>query len=496
MRNILDNRDIYLYPLMRDWKKILCQEKERPLGVSCRVTKGGDWAEQEFGGVDFYDTRLERRLYTLARDLYQQPGNMIPQVCNGSIAKAKGAYRFFKNKQVSMDKLLKPHVETTIGRCKGQAVVLAVQDSTALDYTNHPETDGLGPISTKRSDKIGLISHETLAFTEEGTPLGLLEVQCWARDAKQAGKSYYCKELPIEEKESIKWFKSYRKVKEISRLCPETRFVSVGDRESDIYELFDEVREDSGGPDLLVRACRNRQRKVEDETLWDKMKGEPIAGYKKIKIPRKGNRSAREAELAIRYSKVCLHPPKKKKLPKISLWAIYVSELASASEKPLEWMLLTTIEITGFKDACEKVSWYAKRWGIESFHRILKSGCRIEDRQLEDAKRIKSCLAIDMVIAWRVHYLTTIGRETPHVPCTMFFEDDEWKAIYWYIKKTDPPEEPPTISEMTRIMASLGGFFGRKSDGHPGQTVIWRALLRSKDISGMYKLMNEKNRAP
>lgn len=206
---------------------------------------------------------------------------------------------------------------------------------------------------------------------------------------------------------------SYRKVKLISRLCPDTRFVSIGDRDADIYELSTEVLQEEGCPELLACACRNGQRKVEDENLWDKMKSQPIAGYRKIKISRKGNHPAREAELAIRYTKVRLQPPKKKMklpsvvIPEVNLWAIYVAELAFAASEPIEWMLLTIIETGSFTDVCEKVSWYARRWGIENFHRILKSGCRIEDRQLEGAERVKSCLAIEMVVAWRVYYLTT-----------------------------------------------------------------------------------------
>ena len=158
--------------------------------------------------------------------------------------------------------------------------------------------------------------------------------------------------------------------------------------------------------------------------------------------------------------------------------------------KPLEWMLLTTVPVTCLEDAVERLTWYARRWGIEVWHRTLKSGCRIEKRQLGDSDRIEACLAIDLVVAWRIYYLTKLGREVPQAPCTVYFEDVEWKALVAFTTKNPiAPIQPPTLREMIRLVATLGGFLGRKCDGEPGAQTLWLGLQRLDDIVAMWKVM-------
>jgi hypothetical protein len=476
-------KDIYAYPLRENWREVLCRQPDNVLGIMPRPEDPTDWAEEEFGSVEIYDERLKARLLRLARDFFAQPGVLVPQVCNGSKASTKAAYRFFNNRQVDMKTLLKPHIESSIERIKNHDVVLAVQDTTSLNYTAHP-AEGLGPINTTKDNAVGLIVHDTMAFTTEGTPLGLLDVQCWARDPEQAGKSEQRRDLPIEDKESIKWLKSYRAVCQAQELCPESTLISVGDRESDIYELFHEAAQNPSGPKLLVRAERSRNRKVEEVPLWDELSSQPITGFQEVYIPAKGSRPSRTAKLAVRFAQVKLRPPRDKKLEPVVLWAIYAHEEDKPEfvQSPLSWMLLTSVETNTFEQACERLAWYAKRWGIEVYHRTLKSGCRIEDRRLDNADRLEACLAIDMVVAWRVYWLTKQGRETPDIGCDVFLSEDEWKALYAFVKKEQPPSRPPSLREAVRMIASLGGFLGRKCDGEPGTTTMWRGLQRLADI--------------
>jgi hypothetical protein len=153
-------------------------------------------------------------------------------------------------------------------------------------------------------------------------------------------------------------------------------------------------------------------------------------------------------------------------------------------------MLLTTLTVRTFEDATRCLAWYARRWGIEVYHRTLKSGCRIEQRQLGSAERLEACLAIDLVVAWRIFHLTKLGRETPDVPCTVFFEDAEWKALVAYVTHDPlPPAHPPTLREATRMVASLGGFLGRTGDGEPGTQSLWLGLQRLDDIAALWKFM-------
>jgi len=485
-RRLGGKKDIYLYPLRSDWRSILGEKPER--GFRPHPDNPIDWAEEEFGTVEFFDNRLKDRLHIIARDFFAQPGALIPQAAGGSIARAKAAYRFFNNKRIDMDELLNSHIEMTAQRIKEHNIILAVQDTTILNYTSHPATEGLGLInSIAKPRSKGLILHATMAFTPEGCPLGLLDVQCWART--NPGKSKRRKELPVSEKESMKWIKSYRAVAEIQR-STDTTLVSIGDREADLYELFYEAS--LNRPELLIRASKGRKRRVEEEYLWDKMSSKPVSGFCELFIPRKGSRLARTAKLEIRFSPVTLKPPKNKKLPPLKLYAVYVSE--TDYPQPLEWMLLTTVKVQNLTEAKKILKWYTRRWGIEVYHRTLKSGCRIEDRRLARAEDTKTCLAIDMVVAWRIFFLTMQGRKTPDIPCDKFLQEDQWKVLYTYINKT-LPKEPPTLYQAIRMIAKLGGFLGRKSDKEPGTTTLWRGLQRLDNMVDFYRISKSLQRA-
>lgn len=488
-------KKIYLYPLCRGWRKMLCVEPPIRLGERPRPEAPEHWAEEEFGTVRLYDDRLKQRLYTVAQDFYKNPQANIPEAC-GSKARTMGAYRFFQNPKVTMDVVLTAHTEATIERIKEQRVVLVPQDTTTLDYSTHPMTEGLGPTNNQEDQAIGLLLHDTLAFTEEGTPLGILDAQCWARDPKEKGKRYRRKELPIEQKESMKWLRSFQKAAHIQKLCPKSMLVVMGDRESDIYELFLEASKEPDGPKLLVRAEKTRNRKVDQEFLWDFMAKQKVAGRLKIHIPRRGWRKARDAWVNVRFAKVTLKAPKHcRSAPPITVWAVYVEEKTSnIVQEPIEWMLLTTVKVKSFKEAQRRVEWYSGRWGIEVYHRTLKSGCRIKDRQLETVDRLETCLGVDMVVAWRIYYLTMLGREKPNLPCTVFFKDIEWKALCCYVYQTSvPPQKPPSIGSVVFMVAGLGGHLGRKGDGFPGTQTLWRGLIQWYAATKMYAILTQQD---
>jgi hypothetical protein len=474
-------KKIFLYPLSCRWHDIL---RDEPMTPMVRPEEPAHWAEEEFGTVRLYDERLKARLYTIAQDFYNCPQATIPGA-SGSKARTMGAYRFFENKKITMNVVLNAHTETTIERIRKERVVLLPQDTTSLTYTTHPGTSGLGPINNKENDAVGLLLHDTLAFTEDGTPLGIVDAQCWARGEK--GKKYRRKELPIEQKESMKWLRSFKKAAHLQKLCPETMLVSIGDRESDIYELFLEATREPG-PALLVRAEKTRNRKIGREFLWDVMARKDIAGSLKLRIPRRGSRQARDALLDIRFAEVTLRPPAGKDSPPVTVWAVY------ARNEEIEWMLLTTAPVITFGDAQKRVEWYSGRWGIEVYHRTLKSGCRIKDRQLETTGRLEACLGMDMVVAWRIYYLTMLGRETPDTVCSAFLKDVEWKALCCYANKTPVvPDTPPSIREAVFMIAAMGGHLGRKGDGFPGTQTLWRGLERLSMATEMYAIFTKQS---
>lgn len=497
-----NKKRIYVRSLCADWRERLCQEPTVRLCESPRPEEPANWAEEEFGTARIFDERLKQRLYRLAQDFYNNCEETIPGAC-GTRASAVAAYRFFQNKAVNMDVILTPHTETTIERIKTHPVVLAPQDTTTLDYNTHHLTEGLGPTGPKGKGGLGLLLHDTLAFTPEGTPLGVLDAQCWARDpayvnglvkAEDQGNSRFAwfigyrdkSLLDIEDKESVKWLRSFRKVAEIQRLCPDTTLVSIGDRESDIWEVFREATKDPQGPKLLVRADGARKRKSEDQYLWDFMVKQDVQARLQIHIPHAGSRQARDAFVDLRFADVQLQPPQRCTADSsIKLSAVYLIENPPGENvtEPIEWMLLTTASVATLEDAITRVNWYSGRWGIEVYHRTLKSGCSVRDRQLGTADRLEACIGIDMVVAWRIYYLTMLGRETPNVSCTVFFDDIEWKALCCFIAKNPtPPQIPPTLSEAIRMIGQVGGFMGRK-DCFPGTQIMWRGLQRLELIA-------------
>ncbi|MGH8587174.1 MAG: IS4 family transposase [Gammaproteobacteria bacterium] len=487
-------KDLYLMPLSEGWQSAVCREangqvqirRAQPLRAPC------DWIEAELGGATMGDRRLTARLLQMTGMFYQKPTANIPEACGSAMA-AKAAYRFLDNEKIEWQAILEPHYAATEERLREAPLILVAQDTTTLNYSTHPHTRGLGPIGTDSEAVRGLMVHDTMAFTPQGTPLGLLDLQCWAREG--IGSRHARHQKPIEEKESFKWVKSYQAVSTVAKRCRKTMLVLMADREADIHEVFAAKAETPHGAELLIRAERSRNRKVfEDETpssLWTLLEHQPLIGLREILIPPSEQRAARQATLAVRTRPVTLKPPARRAhLLPVAVWAVLAREIDPPAEvEGLEWMLLTTVEVKHKADAFERLEWYAKRWGIEVYHRILKSGCRVEARQLENVHRLRNCLAIDLVVAWRIHHLTTLGRETPDVPCTVYFTASEWRALTTFVTKTKtPPDLPPSLNEAARLLGRLGGHLGRTGDGPPGTEVLWRGMARLADIEFAYDL--------
>lgn len=447
------------------------------------------WAEEEFGEVDFGDKRLNRRLIRLARMRVKQPNGSIPQNSGGK-AESKAAYRFYDNEKVEWEQIQSGHFRATVKRLKGEGVILAVQDTSELNYSAHPGVKGLGYL--RELDQHGMIVHTTLAVTPQRVPLGLIQQQVWIRRADEYGKQKRRKGLRIDEKESEKWLRSLKACAELQKDLPGTRLVGVGDSEADVYELFTLARE--LGQDILIRASQDRRLEKEGK-IWSHLEKQSLAGTLEVEVKREPGRPARQARVAVHFVKLKLRPPYRpapQKLPVIELWAVLAQEeRPPEGEKPIEWLLLTTVSVSSFTEACERIVWYTCRWVIEMYHRVLKSGCRVEQRQFDDYANLKRYLALDAVVAWQLLYLTLLGRDAPDIPCVIVLETHEWQALYCYIHKTRiPPDTPPPLREVVLWIAGLGGFLGRKNDGYPGTKTLWLGLHRLKDIADAFLLFN------
>lgn len=435
------------------------------------------------------DRRLSQRLVILASQLAADPAASIPKAC-GPWGQSKAAYRFFDNDKVNEDDLLAPHYQRTTERLKEYPVVLAVQDTTQIDFTSHPGTTGLGIMNDPEHQ--GLFYHPTLMVSPEKTPLGLAHHLVWERPQGDFGKRQRRRSRPVAAKESQKWLASLEATAGLQAKLPHVRLVSVADREADVFDFFTKAQE--LGLQLLVRAAWNRRVPHPEKYLWDFLKNVPPSCHLTIEVPRRPGKAPRSATLAVRFSPVSLLPPKHRRgdpaLEPVSLWAVYAQEEdPPPGEAAISWLLLTSIPVTSVPQALEKLQWYTCRWQIELFFKILKSGCRIEQRQLETAARLRRCLAVYAVVAWRILYLTMESRRVPHLSCEALLTPEEWQALCCFSQRTpQPPEKPPTLLEATRMIAQLGGFLGRTRDGFPGPATLWQGMQRLADIVVAWRL--------
>lgn len=448
-----------------------------------------DWASTEFGEANLGDARLAQRLIALARRLACSPQGSFPQSLKP--AELKAAYRFFDNSQVDTDGILAPHIAQTLDRMRHVPVVLAVQDTTEFNLSHLHATEGLGH-GTGGNER-GFMMHSLLAVTPEGLPLGVLGMKTWVRPHEETGKGRKRKARPIAEKESSKWIEGIRHLAALRTRCTETRFVCVGDRESDVYELFATERPE--GVDWLIRAAHNRCVCHPEEYLWEAVQATEPLGHTDLLVPARGSIPQRTARLTLRCAPVRLRPPKARasSLIEIDAFAIHAIEDAPPEgTEPLEWMLLSSVPTGSLDEVLERLAWYARRWTIESWHRVLKSGCRIEARQFGTLERFVRATALFAVISWRILYATLLARIDTDLTCEVLLQPVEWQALYCHTHHTrNPPKQTPTLQQAVLWIAMLGGYLNLKHDRPPGPPVIWRGFLILHEITKMYQLFRQ-----
>lgn len=423
---------------------------------------GQEWADNEFGGAVLGDQRLNGRLVDSARTLALMPGRAFCGVAQGDVAAVKGYYRLIDkpdDSQVTMQAILAPHRQRTVLRMKAQSVVLCIQDGTDLSYSGMAQCEGLGVIGSNQTgaQSAGLHLHSTLVVSTQGLPLGVLGAQCSAPTPKaKDGRGRACA-VPIEEKKTFAWIKGLRECNEVAVELPDTRQVCVMDREADIFELFDEQRQ-TRSVDLLVRAKHDRATN-EELNLFESVRQSPVQSRLGIKVPRQSSRpkkskqkaraghEQRMAQVDLRYRKIEFRPPSHhQEKEAITVWVVHALESSPpADAKPVEWFLLTTREITDVEQAQECLGWYCLRWRIEDWHRVLKSGCRIEALQHKTAERLKRAIGINLVIAWRIMLMTLLGRQCPELAAEVLFSDLEIEVLQAYAKKKGSPSPPGSV---------------------------------------------------
>ncbi len=418
----------------------------------------------------------------------------------------QGNYRFIEQPEdgesaVTAENIPLPHREQTMRRMKAHELVLCIQDGTDLTYSDLDQYEGLGVIGknqTKAKTR-GLHLHSTLAVSGEGVPLGVLRAACTA-PATNAAAQRKPAGIPIEENKTYAWIEGLRDCAAIAAEMPQTKIVCVMDREADFFELFDAWREDPR-TDLLVGAGHDRCT-TEDLKLFAAVQAcEPKLEFalqvnrqssrpKNSKQQTRPQRAERIAEMTLRYRRIELKPPAAHEAKEpMALWIVHAREqMPPPDAKPIEWFLLTTLDVDSPEQAKTCLDWYCLRWRIEDWQRVLKSGCRVEPLQSETAEQLRRALAIHIVIAWRVLLLILFGRETPELPPEVFFSDYEIEALGAYAKKRGYPP-PVTLGAAAFLVAKMGGYMARKIDPPPGNRIMWRGYTFFRSLCAAYDLL-------
>jgi hypothetical protein len=469
------------------------------------------WVTDEMKLVDLNDQRLNRRLLQILTQLSGQPTASIPAACGGH-AELTAAYRFFDNDKVSFDRVLQPHIECTRTRIAAQPVAVLVPDTTELNLTRpEQQVRGAGPLDG--NSRRGVLLHLMHAFTPDGTPLGTVQAIPWTRDDDKPVNATLTRgqraAMPIEQKESFRWLLAMRQAREEALRCPGTRIISVADSESDIYEVIAEGMESPGRFDWVIRCCQDRalvddlEESAGREYLRQEVLAAPVLYRKTISVRgrtakvacesrgRRQPRKSRDAEVEVRAARVTLRAPERKagQEPDVTVNVVLVTEANPPEDDvAVEWLILTSLPIDTPDQVCTIIQYYCTRWMIEILNRVLKSGCRVEKRRFEAVDRLLPCLAVYLIVAWRTLYLTRLGRSCPDLDCEAVFDPAEWQSVYQVVKGEKPPQRPPKLQEMVRMIAQLGGYVSRKQDDEPGPQTMWLGLQRMHDMALCWKL--------
>jgi hypothetical protein len=454
-------KDVYLYALVKDIRE---RVGVRPPTVSPLRAEsdldGSGWAEHEFGDCELGDKRLTDRLVKIVCDQAAQPGGSYAQAAEGDRHELKAYYRFLNNARLELnpESLLQSHRARTIRRMGQESVALLVQDSTDLNFSTRSQCEDLGQIGTNQTGakSRGLRLHNSLALSQSGLPLGIVKFQ---GDAPQSAKGKN-PDRPIEEKDSYRWIQGFEQAMEITALLPKTRVINIADREGDMFELFHFRRSQTGRKaELLVRAKTDRCLEDTNRKLFQELAAAPLAKRITLTVSRQRERlatpskpgrpglPAREAQVEIRFKEVTLSAPntaQTRNLEPIKIWAIYLVEKhPPKGAEQIKWLLLTTMEVHSVKQARKIIGWYCRRWRIEEWHRVLKSGCKILEHQNRSAEVLLRAITLDAVIAWRIMLLALLGREVPELPCDVVFDPLECEVLDLLAKKKEPP--PPNV---------------------------------------------------
>ena len=482
-------KSVYVYELDKRWRDLLKIPRSR---VVARAAGDGldlgNWAEQEFGGAPLGDERLSKRLVKSAGIQARQPMSAFPGAAGKERAAVFGHYRLIDKpdgSQVTPQNIVAPHRQRTVERMQGCEEVLCIQDGTDLNFADHGGCQGLGLISRNKASAgtLGIHMHSLLVVNEQGVPLGVPHIQYG--------------NLDDERKKTQRWVVGLQQSAALSAELDEVRVVSVMDREADCVEVFAAQRNLSG-VELVVRAKHNRTQGQGKPKMFDAIRAQSAQAHLELPVSAQSARrstrrqkarskqSARLAKVELRWRTVQIGMRNACQPLYMNLVHVFEPQAPSGAQ-PLEWFLLTTLPVGTVDEASAVIQRYVLRWRIEDWHRILKSGCKVEFLAHRRGERIERAVTINAVIAWRLAAMTLLGRETPELPMKVLFSDIEIgvlqdSARYWGEKI------PDNVGAGVIAMAMLAGYLNRKNDPPPGYKKIWEGYIKLVHMTEGYEL--------
>lgn len=481
-----------------------------------------EWIESEFGQISFGDSRLDRRLKTCVTQL-SRIRESTPDRCVNP-ADLKATYRFVDNQRVDMESVFCEHNRSVRDRCQGKSRVYQMQDTTCFDLTKpRQQVAGAGPLLTAK--RRGFFFHPLYVVDANGISLGVLDQVVWARTDESLltplkQRKAELKRACFEEKESCRWMEMLQSGEQVARSLPGTEFIHLADSEADISELFCEAQTFPVNFQLVIRGGRQHcvtsaqdivSGALLDGSTMDEVLPSAEVRFQKVievgaraapvlpedqKRSRQQARTARHATLNVRTLRVVLQGPRRAgggSLPDSKLNVVeLLEENAPAGEEPIHWVLYTTMPVEQAQHVDDVIQSYCRRWNIELYFKTLKSGMKIEDMKYETLPRYLVAFAMLSVVAWRVEYLKSAARYDADSSCETYFTPDEWIAIVMYVTRKRPdPNRPPTTGEFLTIVAQLGGYIKKKSQGPPGSQTIWRGLRDFETITHAYRVFSQ-----
>jgi Transposase DDE domain len=438
----------------------------------------GNWASTELQGANLGHERFRPNAIKVLTLLGENPGLSFSAACGPAVRKS--ASRLFSSLDIDLQQ---GHVQQTVQRCSGGALVLAFEDTTDVNYDRHKDKKGMGLLGGSR-DIRGINIHSVVCASDQGEPLGLIGQYIWApTKSKSKVEGTHMRKLPIEDKESMKWIRLMRNVNKAFS-DKKNRVLVVADREGDFYEHFSEPRK--ANIDLLVRGSH-----IERNIIYEgqKCKVRDLPGLVaaqhtyKMTVQRQKDREEREAEIEVRSGKIAYPPPAEKKGSAIILHFVHAAELNYTAEDKIEWYLITSMVIENFEQARQLIGFYAKRWTIERFHYILKTGLKIEKIQIDTFDRLKNPLELYSIVAWRILWLAYVGKVKPQAEAIAVFEQPQIEILEKLNQK-----KIMTVKDFLLAMGKLVGFQTSTKQPLPGEKLLWLAYGQLVQIQRGFEL--------